>query len=401
MKHLNDEELVLHYYSEGGENADLERHLKSCERCAGAYAAVTQTLSRITAPVPPEPGDALPAEIWQHVRDRVARDERDPRWMPVRWEGNLALLVWLVPLIYPFSIRALFGSAQLARSSSPEGIPLMLLTLTWAFAGPFVALFVLNRIQGERIDRVRHRLIVYGAVAATVSPALFNLTQRSGLGLLLWYAVTALVALAALLPLSESTGSTTRLRRFHRTSAALILLFAAAHLLNHTFAIVSVPTHSAVLEVLRVVYRQPVIETFLIGAIVFQIGSGGALVWQAHLRRPSASNNVQALSGLYLAVFFLAHLSAALMARPQTDTNFVWAAGRGGLLASRGLTLLLPYYLLGVAALFAHVGQYLRRRVLVSLPAISVQRLSYAGMAFSGVVMLTLGLALCGIGLVP
>jgi hypothetical protein len=184
-------------------------------------------------------------------------------------------------------------------------------------------------------------------------------------------------------------------------SAALILVFAAAHLVNHTFAIVSVPTHSAVLDVLRIVYRQPVIETLLIAAIVLQIGSGGALVWQAHLRRPSAANHVQALSGLYLAVFFLAHVSAALLARPETDTNFVWAAGQGGLLASRGLTFLLPYYLLGVAALFAHVGQYLRRRVLVSLPEISVQRLSYAGMAFSGIVMLTIGLALCGIGLVP
>jgi hypothetical protein len=39
--------------------------------------------------------------------------------------------------------------------------------------------------------------------------------------------------------------------------------------------------------------------------------------------------------------------------------------------------------------------------VFASLPQVSLQRLSYAGMALSGAVVLTIGLALCGIGLVP
>jgi hypothetical protein len=401
MKHFNDDELVLHYYDEGGRNAALAEHLQSCAQCATAYEGIARTLTRVTLPATPEPDATLAADIWRHVRGRVARGDSQPRWAVAAGLGNAALLIWLLPLVYPFAPRAIFESARLARADSPWGLPLIALALMWAFAGPFVALFVLNTIRGERIDRVRHRLVVYGAVAATVSPALFNLTQRTGFGFPIWYAATALIALAALVPLAESTGSTLKLRRFHRTSAALILIFATAHLLNHTFAIFSVPTHSAVLGVLRVVYRQPVIEVFLFAAILLQIGSGGALVWHTHLRRPSASNNVQALSGLYLAMFFLAHVSAALLARPQTDTNFVWAAGRGGLLASRGLTYLLPYYLLGVAALLAHVGQFLRRRVFASLQEIALQRLSYAGMAFSGIVMLTIGLALCGIRLVP
>ena len=112
---------------------------------------------------------------------------------------------------------------------------------------------------------------------------------------------------------------------------------------------------------------------------------------------PSVSTNVQMLSGVYLAVFFLAHVSAVLMARPETDTNFVWAAGQQGLLANPSLTMLLPYYLLGIAALFAHVGQYLRLRLLRFMPAVSVQRLSYAGMAFGGAVVFAIGLALCGV----
>jgi hypothetical protein len=401
MTHITDEELVLHYYGEGGDTVSLTRHLESCAQCAGAYEALSRTLTSVTSPVPPEPGAALSTDIWRHVSERVARGEREPRWTHAAREGSLAmLLVWLVPLVYPFAPRALFESARLARTGAPWGTPLMMLSLAWAFAGPFVALFVINRIRGERIDTWRHRLVVFGAVAATVSPALYNLTQRSGM-LPVWYLAIGAIALASLIPLTESTASTMRLRRFHRTSATLIVFFAAFHLINHAFAIVSVPTHSAVLAVLRLFYRQPVLETLLFAAIVFQIGSGAVLVWQTHLRRPTASNAVQALSGLYLAVFFMAHVSAALMARGQTDTNFVWAAGRNGLLASRGLTLLLPYYLLGVVALFAHVGMFARRRVSARLPEVSLRRLSYAGMAFSGAVVLTIGLALCGIGLVP
>jgi succinate dehydrogenase/fumarate reductase cytochrome b subunit len=111
--------------------------------------------------------------------------------------------------------------------------------------------------------------------------------------------------------------------------------------------------------------------------------------------------NIQALSGTYLAVFFFVHVSAALMARPITDTNFVWAAGRNGLLAGSGSALLLPYYLLGVLALFVHVGHYVRVRITGLLPEIVVQRLSYAGMALGGMVTVTIGLALCGFTIIP
>jgi hypothetical protein len=400
MTHVNDEQLVLRYYGEDRGNIWVTSHLHGCARCASAYDTLARTLSGVTAPPLPIPNATLPAEIWQSVRERAA-GRNVPAWTQRPGATAATLLVWVLPLLYPFAPRALFQSAAFARADHAIlGAPLMLLALAWAFAGPFIALFVLNRIRRAHINRIWHRLVVYGAVAATISPALFNLTQRTRLGLPIWYAAIALIAAAAGVPLTESHGSTLRLRQAHRRSAVLILIFAAAHLVNHMFAIVSVPTHSEVLGILRLVYRQSLIEFLLFAAIVLQIGSGAALVWQTHLRRPSMPNTVQALSGLYLAVFFLAHISAAIMARPQTDTNFVWAAGSHGLLASGGLTYLLPYYLLGVAALLAHVGQFLRRRVLASLPTVSLQRWSYAGMALSAVMLLTIGLALCGIAVV-
>ena len=51
MRHLNDDDLVLHYYGEDGpEMVAVERHLRSCAQCMEAYNALTRTLNVVTPP---------------------------------------------------------------------------------------------------------------------------------------------------------------------------------------------------------------------------------------------------------------------------------------------------------------------------------------------------------------
>jgi predicted anti-sigma-YlaC factor YlaD len=93
--HLTDEDLVLHHY---GEPVDAERvqHLRDCAECARAYASLARTLSSITVPQAPDPEPAF----WVQVRERATE----------RLAGRtlrLALLVWLVPIVYPFAVRVL------------------------------------------------------------------------------------------------------------------------------------------------------------------------------------------------------------------------------------------------------------------------------------------------------
>jgi len=392
VRHLSGDDLALHYYGESQRSAAIERHLRSCPRCASEFARITRTLGSITAPDTSDPGDEFPLEIWQHVRSRALQNDPRPR---------LAPFVWLVPLLYPLSFLAIFESARLAHEQATIGIPLVVLALGWALAGPFVAVFALSEIRGGRTDAARHQFVVFGALLATISPALFNLTSRTGLGLPAWYGATALAAVASFLPIPEFTGAIERLRRFHRLSALLIVIFAVAHVANQAFAIVSVSSHTFVQNVLRVVYRQPLIETLLIAAIALQVATG-TMMWRGKVQRGSTSANLQAASGLYLAVFFLAHVSAVALARQyQTETNFVWAAGPMGLLARPGLTALLPYYLLAIVALFVHVGYYARVTAMAFLPELPVRRLSYAAITVCGTLVLTIGLALCGIHLAP
>src|SRR3989442_14966852 len=104
MRHFNDDELVLFYYGEGGGAAAIERHLKACPPCASSYEAMAKTLTRITAPEPPEPGDEFRLDVLEHVRRRVLQGDQ-PRWtareQTLRRDIGLAALVWLVPLLYP------------------------------------------------------------------------------------------------------------------------------------------------------------------------------------------------------------------------------------------------------------------------------------------------------------
>jgi hypothetical protein len=61
----------------------------------------------------------------------------------------------------------------------------------------------------------------------------------------------------------------------------------------------------------------------------------------------------------------------------------------------------MPYYVLGVVAIFVHAGHYLRLLLFRLVPPATVRRLSYAGMAFTGALAFTIGLALCGVHLLP
>ncbi len=403
MRHFSDNDLVLFYYGEHPQASAVESHLERCSRCANQYEALSHTLLRVVLPPDPELAQEAWGSVLTHVRDRIRRDDQ-PQWAAPRFTGwqnvGVAALMWIVPVLYPLSLRAIFESGRLAREYPTPGVPLVVLAVVWTLAAPAVAVFGLNRIQGH-IDGGLKRLVIYGALVAAITPTLFNVLARTGLVPGMWYGAIALAGIAALLPMPEFSQSSTRLRQAHRLSGLLILLFAAAHVANQAFAIVSLPAHDAVASVLRIVYRQPLVEMSLLVAVGLQVGTG-LTIWRDRIRGSTISETLQAVSGFYLAAFFLGHVATVVLARyHQTETDFVWAAGTRGLLVSPELTSLLPYYLLGIIALFVHAGVYARVKALGFLPELSVQRLSYAAIAFGGVMVVTIGLALCGIRLVP
>lgn len=404
MTHLSDDELVLHYYREDGPRiVAVERHLRSCARCAGAYAALARTLNAVTPPEFVEPADDTIA-FRQLIRDRL---NRQPSPLAVKGplpqrEAGRAAAVWLFPLVYPWSLQALVGSARSAQDHVLF-VPFAALMLIWACAGPVVAVFALHRMAGDSGARTSTRLLIAGAIVASISPALFVLVSRVNAspsltpGLWSWYAAIALGALAALFPWPRGFSSTRRFSYVHRLSAIILGVFVLGHVVNQALAFVSVPAYTAMRGVMRVASQQPATYALIVAAVAIQIVTGAA-IGMKNVRAGAVARNLQAVSGWYLAAFLLIHVfSGLLLSQPQAATSAAAAVNQLNLLATPRAAASLPFLLLGVAAFLFHVGVYARLAALTYLAEASVRRLSYAGAFVGTTVVVTVGLALCGV----
>ncbi|HZE82395.1 MAG TPA: hypothetical protein VE604_15955 [Candidatus Polarisedimenticolia bacterium] len=71
MNHLSEEQIVLHYYGDADETADVERHLAACTECRAEFARVQSTLKQIEPIEVPEPPASFEEKTWLNLRDRL------------------------------------------------------------------------------------------------------------------------------------------------------------------------------------------------------------------------------------------------------------------------------------------------------------------------------------------
>lgn len=92
MKHLNDEQLIDHYYGESEHSANTASHLRECAECSRAYAALVRDLSEI-APITPPARDAnYGAQVWQSIRTSLpiyqVQQKKHRTWLRLNiWTG--------------------------------------------------------------------------------------------------------------------------------------------------------------------------------------------------------------------------------------------------------------------------------------------------------------------------
>ena len=71
MNHLSEEQIVLHYYGDAEETAEVERHLAACAECRAEFARVQSTLQQIEPLEVPEPAAGFEEKTWLNLRDRL------------------------------------------------------------------------------------------------------------------------------------------------------------------------------------------------------------------------------------------------------------------------------------------------------------------------------------------
>lgn len=136
---------------------------------------------------------------------------------------------------------------------------------------------------------------------------------------------------------------------------------------------------------LRLLYRNAVVETLLLGAVVVQIVSGGMLVASLRGRTSSFFEKLHIWSGLYLAIFLLIHVGAVLTGRLilELDTNFYF--GVAGLNSFPINLFFIPYYALAILSSFAHMASIHSKKMKRSVVGLSPVRQSFFILIIGGV----------------
>ena len=109
------------------------------------------------------------------------------------------------------------------------------------------------------------------------------------------------------------------LRRLHRASAWLLVIFACAHTGNHLWALRGVASHIELMDGLRLVYRHPLVEPLLLASVLVQCVSGWWLV-------AAAASIVASLAGTTVPVVIPADYLSRLGAG---DTIFLGLSSAG------------------------------------------------------------------------
>jgi hypothetical protein len=154
-------------------------------------------------------------------------------------------------------------------------------------------------------------------------------------------------------------------KKLHYLSGLLITIFIALHLFNHCCSLWGAERHIEVMKTLRVFYRNIFMETILLLAVFVQIVSGVMLFKHNRKLAVSFFDKLHLWSGLYLASFFVIHLSAVLIGRLalHLDTNFYF--GVAGLNTFPMNLFFIPYYGLAIFSFFGHIASihYKKMRV--------------------------------------
>jgi hypothetical protein len=145
-------------------------------------------------------------------------------------------------------------------------------------------------------------------------------------------------------------------KKLHYISGIAIAIFIALHLINHLVSIAGVGQHLELMDKLRLLYRNPIVETVLLVAIFIQIISGLRLFSAGRKLAISNFEKLHIWTGIYLAIFFMIHLSAIFSGRfiLRLDTNFYF--GVAGLNSFPFNLFFIPYYGLAIFSFFGHIA---------------------------------------------
>lgn len=164
------------------------------------------------------------------------------------------------------------------------------------------------------------------------------------------------------------------MKRIHFFSGLVMTLFIGVHLINHFVSIFGIAAHIELMDKLRLVYRNRIVETVLLIAVLTQIISGLKLYFSQRKKATNFYKKLQIWTGLYLAFFLLIHVGAVLTGRYllHLDTNFYF--GVAGLNTFPFYLFFGPYYGCAIISFFGHLAAIHYQKMKKQLFGVSVEQ---------------------------
>lgn len=309
-------------------------------------------------------------------------------------------------LSYPFllgAFHALVGTP--AVTPSPFAVLGATAVLALAFGVPLLGLAMALRPSAS----TGARRLAYASVAAPTLYVFLGVVQvlvHSPVpDEIVWCGIWLAIAIGSQLarnPVVAAVPSVGRWRVVHGLTAAILVLYVSFHVANHLFGLVGPQAHAAVMKVGRVVYRSSLGEPLLVGAMLFQVGTGLYLAWRWSATPQGFHRTYQVASGAYLSMYILGHMNSVFVYARRflgipTDWNFAIGAPTG-LIHDAWNIRLLPHYALGVFFVLSHIASGLRVVVIGhGVVQAHADRLWGAGVALSAMVAAAIIAGMCGV----
>lgn len=172
------------------------------------------------------------------------------------------------------------------------------------------------------------------------------------------------------------------LKKTHFLSGIVLFTFVMLHLFNHLSSLWGVENHIKTMNILRGGYRNQIVEFILLSAVCVQIFSGLRLFRLKKAHAASFFDKIQLWSGLYLAIFFLFHVSAIFAGRLflHLDTNFYF--GVAGLNNFPTNLFFIPYYGVAIISFFGHISAIHNKKMKQNILGLTPNRQSKCILAF-------------------
>ena len=114
MKHLTQEQIVLHCYGDASDGDSINQHLQECSECRAEFDKVKAVLAEIPPTVVPEPPAYLEQKLWLNLRDKLQAEK------PSRWHGLFARSRWMLGGAVAALVVAAFLAGRFWPNKPPE-----------------------------------------------------------------------------------------------------------------------------------------------------------------------------------------------------------------------------------------------------------------------------------------